>query len=80
MITISTRNYTTEQLKHLVTGLCLTQERIFKSVGCKYMETCIPVCKAYAICTDINNTLYYLNKKIKERESLELHRNTQESK
>ena len=80
MITISTRCYTTEQLKYIVSGLCLTQERIFKSAKCEYMETCIPVCKAYAICTDINNTLYYLNRKIKEREALELHRNTQESK
>ena len=71
MITISTRCYTTEQLKHLVSGLCLTQERIFKSVECEYMETCIPSCKAYAICTDVNNTLSYLSKKIKERETLE---------
>lgn len=67
MITISTGDYTTEQLKHLVSGLCLTQERIFKSVECEYMETCIPVCKAYAICTDINNTIVYLNKRIRER-------------
>lgn len=80
MITISTRDYTTEQIKHIVSGLCLTQERIFKSVECEFMETCIPTCKAYAICTDINNTLYYLNRKIKEREALELHRDTQESK
>lgn len=80
MITISTRDYTTEQLKHLVSGLCLTQERIFLSVECEYMETCPPVCKAYAICTDVNNTLYYLNRKIKEREALGLHRDTQESK
>lgn len=80
MITISTRDYTTEQLKYIVSGLCLTQERIFKSAECEYMETCVPVCKAYAICTDINNTLYYLNRKIKEREALELPRNTQESK
>lgn len=80
MITISTRDYTTEQLKHLVSGLCLTQEKIFKSVECEYMETCTPVCKAYAIRTDVNNTLYYLSRKIKGRESLELHRDTQESK
>ena len=80
MITISTRDYTTEQLKHLVSGLRLTQERIFKSVECEYMKTCIPVCKAYAICTDVNNALSYLSKKIKEREALELHRDTQESK
>lgn len=31
MITISTRNYTTEQLKHIVSGLCLTQEKILKA-------------------------------------------------
>ena len=80
MIKISTRDYTTEQLKHLVSGLCLTQERIFKRVEWEYMETCTPVCKAYAVCTDVNNTLYYLNRKIKEREALELHRDTQESK
>ena len=80
MITISTQDYTTDQIKHIVSGLCLTQERIFKSVECEYMETCTPVCKAYAICTDINNTLYYLNRKIKEREALEIHRDTQESK
>lgn len=71
MITISTRDYTTEQIKHIVRGLCLTQERILKSVECEYTETCTPVCKAYATCTDVNNTLYYLNKKIKERETLE---------
>ena len=80
MITISTRDYTTEQLKHIASGLCLTQERIFQSVECEFMETCTPVCKAYAICTDVNNTLHYLNRKIKEREALELHRDTQESK
>lgn len=80
MITISTRDYTTEQLKHIVSGLCHTQEKIFKSVECEYMETCIPVCKAYAICRDVSNALYYVNKKIKEREALELHRDTQESK
>lgn len=80
MITISIRDYTTEQLKHIVSGLLLTQERIFKSVECDYMETCPPVCEAYAICTDLDDTLHYLNKKIKERESLELHRDTQESK
>ena len=71
MITISTRDYTTEQLKDLLGGLCLTQERIFKSVECEYTETCTPVCKAYAICTDVNNTLSFLIKKIREREALE---------
>ena len=71
MITISTRDYTTEQLKYIVSGLCLTQERIFKSSECEYMETCIPVCKAYAICTDVSNTLCYPKRKLKEREALE---------
>lgn len=80
MITIRTRNYTTEQLKHLVSGLYLMQDRIFKSVECECMETCTPVCKAYALCTDLNNTLDYLSKRIKEREALELHRDTQKSK
>lgn len=80
MITISTRDYTTEQLKYILSGLCLTQERIFKSVECEYVETCTPVCKAYAVCTDVNNTLCYLIKKIEEREALELHRDTQKSK
>ena len=80
MITISTRDYTTEQLKYILSGLCLTQERIFKSVECEFVETCTPVCKAYAICTDVNSTLYYLSRKIMEREALELHRDTQESK
>ena len=80
MIRISTRDYTTEQLKYILSGLCLTQERIFKSVECDFVETCTPVCKAYAICTDVNNILYYLSREIMERESLELHRNTQESK
>ena len=80
MITISTRDYTTKQLKYIVSGLCLTQERIFKSVECEYMETCTPVYKAYAICTDVSNTLNYLYRKIEEREALELHRDTQESK
>ena len=73
MITISTRDYTTEQLKYILSGLCLTQERIFKSVECEYVETCTPVCKAYAVCTDVNSTLHYLSKKIWERELLELH-------
>ena len=79
MITISTRDYTTEQLKYILSGLCLTQERIFKSVECEFVETCTPVCKAYAICTDVNNTLYYLSRKILEREALELHRNKKKS-
>ena len=30
-------------------------------------------CKAYDFCSDVYNTLAYINKKIKEREALELH-------
>ena len=71
MITISTQDYTTEQLKHIVSGLYHTQEKIFKSVECEYMETCTPACKAYALCVEVSKTLYYVNEKIKEREALE---------
>ena len=80
MITISTRCYTTEQLKDLVEGLSMAQDKIYDRYECQYGMFCRRECKGYAICTDIYNTLYYLNRKIGERESLELHRNTQESK
>lgn len=80
MITISTRNYTTDQLKYLAAGLSYAANRIFGSPECRKYEDCTTACEAYAICTDVNNTLSYLSKKIKEREALELHRDTQESK
>lgn len=80
MITISTRDYTTKQLKFLVNGLRVTQSELLDSIECRYDPFCTTECKGYAICTDVSNTLYYLNRKIKERESLELHRDTQESK
>ena len=80
MITISTRNYTTEQLKDLEEGLFYAANRIFDSPECQKHEDCTTDCKAYAICRDLDSTIQYIWKKIKERESLELHRDTQESK
>lgn len=80
MITISTCDYTTEQLKDLAEGLFYAANRIFDSPECQKYADCTPSCKAYAICHDIGKTRQYLWKKIKEREVLELHRDTQESK
>lgn len=69
MITISTRDYSIEQLKHLSAALSNT----FESNECGEEMTCTTHCKAYAFCSDVYNTLAYINKKIKEREALELH-------
>lgn len=80
MITISTRCYTTEQLKYLAEGLVYASSLIFDSPECQKCADCTTACKAYAICRDIDNTKQYIWKKIRERESLELHRDTQESK
>ena len=80
MITISTRNYTTEQLRDLAAGLAYAANRIFNSPECQKYPDCTSHCKANAICNDIGNARQYLWKKIKEREALELHRDTQESK
>ena len=80
MITISTRDYTTEQLKYLAEGLSYAANRIFDIQECQKYADCTTDCKAYAICHDIGNTRQYLWKKIRERETLELHRDTQESK
>jgi hypothetical protein len=80
MITISTRDYTTEQLRYLAEGLVYTSYRIFDSPECQKYTDCTTACKAYAICHDIGNARQYIWKKIKERETLELHRDTQESK
>ena len=80
MITISTRHYTTEQLKYLAEGLDYSSSLIFYSPECLKFADCTTACKAYWICHDIDNTKQYIWKKIKERESLELHRDTQESK
>ena len=80
MITISTRDYTTQQLRYLVGGLSYAAYRIFDSPECEEHTDCTTDCKAYAICHDLDSTREYICKKIKEREALELHRNTQESK
>ena len=77
MITISTRHYTTEQLKYLVEGLSYAANRIFDSPECQKHADCTTACKAYAICNDLDSTRQYIWKKIRERESLELHRDTQ---
>ena len=80
MITISTRDYTTEQLKDLAYGLSKAQDKIFERCKCEYNLFCSRECKAYAIYNDIINARRYLYDTIKEREALELHRDTQESK
>ena len=73
MITISTRDYTTEQLKDLAYGLSMAQDKIFKRYGCKYDLFCSIECKGYVICKDVFNAWHYLYDTIKEREALELH-------
>ena len=80
MITISTRCYTTEQLKYLTEGLSYAENKIIDSSECKQHTDCKTGCKAYAICHDLDSTRQYIWKKIWERESLEIHRDTQESK
>lgn len=77
MITISTRDYTAEQLKDLVKGLSYSIERIYDSPECEENEDCNPTCKAYTICRDLVNAREYIWKKIKEREALEISRDTQ---
>lgn len=80
MITISTRDYTTEQLRDLAAGLGYAANRIFDIPECQKYADCKMACKAYAICHDIDNTRQYIWKKIREREVLEIPRDTQESK
>ena len=80
MITISVRDYTTEQLKDLAFGLTVAEDNIHKRYNCSYDVFCDRSCEGYAICTDLFNAWRYVYKKIKEREALELHRDTQESK
>ena len=71
MITISTRCYTTEQLKDLVAGLDYAANRIYDSPECEEHARCTTDCKAYAICRDLDSTIQYIWKKIRERETLE---------
>lgn len=56
MITISTRDYTTEQLRDLAVGLSYAAYRIVDSPECQKYADCTTACKAYAICHDIDNT------------------------
>ena len=71
MITISTRDYTTEQLKDLLAGLDYAANRIYDSPECEQNTDCRAGCKAYAICNDLGSARHYVCKKIKEREALE---------
>ena len=71
MITISTRCYTTEQLKYLVEGLSYAENRIIDGPECEEHANCTTDCKAYAICHDLCSTIQYLWKKIRERETFE---------
>ena len=71
MITISTRDYTTEQLKYLTEGLSYAENKIFDSAECEEHADCTTDCKAYAICHDLGSTRQYIWKKIWEREALE---------
>ena len=77
MITISIRDYTTEQLKDLAYGLSVAQDKILERYECKYDMFCSRECKGYALCNDLFNTWHYLYKKIREREALEISRDTQ---
>lgn len=45
MITISIRDYTTEQLKDLAYGLSMAQDEKFKRYECKYDLFCSRECK-----------------------------------
>lgn len=63
MITISIRDYTTEQLKDLAYGLSVAQDKILDRYECKYDMFCSRECKGYAICNDLFNAWYYLYKK-----------------
>lgn len=45
MITISTRDYTTEQLKDLAFGLSMAQDKIFERCKCEYDLFCARECK-----------------------------------
>lgn len=77
MITISIRDYTTEQLEDLAYGLSVAQDKILARYECKYEMFCSRECKGYALCNDLFNACHYLYKKIREREALEISRDTQ---
>lgn len=71
MITISTRDCTTEQLKHLTYGLAVALDRVMKSRDCKYESMCKTDCKSYAICNNLAIACNCLLKEITEREVFE---------
>lgn len=71
MITISTRNCTTEQLKHLTYGLAVALDRVIKSRGCKYDSMCKTDCKSYDICNNLAIACNCLLEGITEREVFE---------
>ena len=80
MITISTRDYSTAELKVVLTGFFRAQYLLCQAEGCTAERRCKTPCKSYTMCTDLDNVVTYLVERIKERETLELHRDTQESK
>lgn len=80
MITISTRDYNASELKVLLTGIFRAQYPLCQAEGCIVERRCKTPCKSYTMCTDLDNVVTYLVEIIKERETLELHRDTQESK
>lgn len=65
MITIRTRDYTTEQLEYLVAGLNYAANRIYDGPECKEHTYCTTDCKSYAVCHDVGNTRQYIWKKDK---------------
>lgn len=71
MITISTGNYSTTELKVLLMGIFRAQYLLCQSEGCKLERCCKAPCKSYTMCTDLDNTVIYLIKRIKAREALE---------
>lgn len=71
MITISTEDYTTEQLKDLLDALVVVEDKILERYECKHCMFCNRECKGYAIRTDLFNAWSYLYKKIGEREAFE---------
>lgn len=68
MITISTRDYTTEQLKDLAYGLVAAGDKILERNKCEFPPFCSRKCKDYVICKDIFNAWRYLYDTIQERE------------
>lgn len=78
MITISTQDYTIDQLNDLADGLSMAQDKIFERYKCTHDLFCTRECKAYAICNDIYNAWRYLYDIIREREIKEEYQVMQE--